>query len=148
PIIASDSPPWLPGTHSGYMSAVSTRSSPASTNASSTRNAPASSRLQPNTLVPRASGCTVRPERPSGRDRMQVSSEGTRLRRSRCAPWCSGQHVGTSGADEARRPVAVVHAADADGLARRRGVDEAAVADVDADVRDAFAAGAEENEVA
>ena len=66
PRIRSDSPPSLPGAQYEYESAVSTRSKPASTNASSSANEVASSALQPNTLPPKASGAIESGERPSG----------------------------------------------------------------------------------
>src|SRR5512139_188424 len=67
PMMVSDSPPRLPGTHDEYMSAVSIRLKPASTKASSSSNECASSTLQPNTLPPKASGAMDNDDLPSGR---------------------------------------------------------------------------------
>src|SRR3712207_578686 len=72
-MMASDSPPLFPGTQVEYTSAVSMKFSPASTAASSSLNDVASSTVQPNTLVPRQSGGTIRSERPSRRLFMGVS---------------------------------------------------------------------------
>src|SRR6187402_227237 len=55
---------------------------------------------------------------------------------------------GTLGADEVLGPVGLVEAIHAHRLASRRGMDELTVVDVDADVRNGLAAGAEEDQVA
>ena len=65
PMIVSDSPPTWPGTQTEYMSAVSMKFMPASTQASSKLNDVASSTVHPKTLPPKASGETCRPDRPS-----------------------------------------------------------------------------------
>src|SRR5438270_8320303 len=67
PIIVSLSPPWCPGTHVEYVSAVSIKFSPAPTKASSILNDVASSAVQPNTLPPSISGATSIEDCPSWR---------------------------------------------------------------------------------
>src|SRR4029453_19342737 len=67
PMIVSDSPPLLPGTHFEYTSAVSIVSKPAAVNRSSNANEVALSAVQPNTLPPNTSGVMWRPVRPRRR---------------------------------------------------------------------------------
>ena len=92
PMIASDSPPRWPGTQTEYISAVSMKSSPASSARSSSRNDVSSSAVQPNTLPPRQSGATRRSERPSCRLSMILSHRWRRVwpMRSRLASRESG----------------------------------------------------------
>src|ERR1700675_1370751 len=65
PIMPSDSPPWCPGPHVEYTSAVSMKLNPAPTKALSTSIDRFSSIVQPKTFPPRQSVETFRPERPS-----------------------------------------------------------------------------------
>src|SRR5262249_45973053 len=64
------------------------------------------------------------------------------------AKTASGQRVGTARAGEALRPVGAVEMIDAHALAARRRMDEKAVVEIDADVRDALAVRVEEHEIA
>src|SRR4051794_32830774 len=68
PIRVSDSPPWCPGTHAEYMSAVSIIRPPASTNRSRMRNASSPPAVQPKTLPPRTRRGVERPLWPRGRE--------------------------------------------------------------------------------
>ena len=65
PMISSDTPPGLPGAHWLYMSALSRKLPPASTNASMTANDALSSAVQPNCIVPRQRADTWRSVAPS-----------------------------------------------------------------------------------
>src|SRR5882762_890450 len=65
PMMVSDSPPLLPGAQREYVSAVSMKLKPSSTNRSSRRIEVDSSAVQPKTLPPNARDETSRPERPS-----------------------------------------------------------------------------------
>src|SRR5215472_5199607 len=58
PIIVSDSPPKLPGTHTEYVSAVSIKFPPAAAYEPKTANDCFSSAVHPNTFPPSASGKT------------------------------------------------------------------------------------------
>src|SRR5579872_399303 len=89
PMMVSDSPPLCPGTQREYISAVSMKLNPAATNASSIRNDVFSSAVQPNTLVPRQSGETLRFEAPSLRVFMDWLSPFPH----RCPPECSGRRI-------------------------------------------------------
>ena len=72
PMMVSDSPPLLPGTHLEYMSAVSMKLRPSSTNRSSSLKEVVSSTVQPKTFPPKTSGEICRLERPSFRFRILI----------------------------------------------------------------------------